>query len=100
MTIQVAAFRWVPPFAQGFVRDLRIRWALEEAGWPYEIELIDFERAKSPEYRGWQPFRGHPAASGGALGSAGAVRSGRTGADHDLGDRGAQLDRALHPEVH
>ena len=61
MTIQVAAFRWVPPFAQGFVRDLRIRWALEEAGWPYEIELIDFERAKSAEYRGWQPFGQIPA---------------------------------------
>jgi glutathione S-transferase len=32
MTIQVSAFRWVPAFAQGYVRDLRVRWALEEAG--------------------------------------------------------------------
>ena len=32
--IRVSAFRWVPPFAQGLVRDLRVRWALEEAGLP------------------------------------------------------------------
>ncbi len=32
--IQVSAYRWVPPFAQGYVRDLRVRWALEEAGLP------------------------------------------------------------------
>ena len=43
MTIQVSAFRWVPPFAQGYVRDLRVRWALEEAGLPYEAKLIDQE---------------------------------------------------------
>ena len=32
MTCEVSAFYWVPPFAQGYVRDLRVRWALEEAG--------------------------------------------------------------------
>jgi glutathione S-transferase len=32
MTIHVSAFRWVPSFAQGYVKDLRVRWALEEAG--------------------------------------------------------------------
>ncbi len=37
--IQVSAFRMVPPFAQGFVRDLRIRWALGEARLPYEAGL-------------------------------------------------------------
>ena len=37
MTIRLTAFRWVPPFAQGYVRDLRVRWALEEAGLPYEV---------------------------------------------------------------
>jgi glutathione S-transferase len=35
MSIEVSAFRWVPPFAQGLVRDLRVRWALEEAGLAY-----------------------------------------------------------------
>ena len=38
--IRVSAFRWVPPFAQGLARDFRVRWALEEAGLPYEERLI------------------------------------------------------------
>ena len=41
--IEVSAFKWVPPFAQGHVRDLRVRWALEEAGLPYKAVLIDLE---------------------------------------------------------
>ncbi|MGD9509865.1 MAG: glutathione S-transferase family protein [Geminicoccaceae bacterium] len=61
MTIQVSAFRWVPDFAQGFVRDLRVRWALEEAGLPYEAVLIDQEIKATPEYRAWQPFGQVPA---------------------------------------
>lgn len=40
MTITVTAFRWVPPFAQGLVRDLRVRWALEELGLPYTQRLM------------------------------------------------------------
>ena len=58
MTIQFTAFRWVPPFAQGWVRDLRIRWALEEAGLPYEVILIDGD---TESYRQWQPFGQVPA---------------------------------------
>lgn len=61
MTIQVSAFRWVPPFAQGYVRDLRVRWALEEAGLPYEATLIDPQIQTSPDYREWQPFGQVPA---------------------------------------
>lgn len=61
MTIQLTAFRWVPPFAQGYVRDLRIRWALEEAGLPYEVVLIDPNTQKSEGYRQWQPFGQVPA---------------------------------------
>jgi glutathione S-transferase len=60
-TIQVSAFRWVPPFAQGYVRDLRIRWALEEAGLPYEAVLMDRQNCNSPDYRHWQPFGQVPA---------------------------------------
>jgi glutathione S-transferase len=45
MSIQLTALRWAPEFAQGYVRDLRIRWALEEAGLPYSIVLIDRENA-------------------------------------------------------
>ena len=61
MTIQVSAFGWVPPFAQGFVRDLRVRWALEEAGLPYEATLIGRAMQTSDDYRDWQPFGQVPA---------------------------------------
>ncbi len=59
--ITVTAFRWVPPFAQGLVRDLRVRWALEEAGLPYQEQLIGLEDKDSAEYRGLQPFGQVPA---------------------------------------
>jgi glutathione S-transferase len=61
MTIQVSAFKWVPPFAEGHVRDLRVRWALEEAGLPYEAVLIDQDGKNTPDYRAWQPFGQVPA---------------------------------------
>jgi glutathione S-transferase len=59
--IQVSAFKWVPPFAQGHVRDLRVRWALEEAGLPYEAILLDPRGERPDEYRHWQPFGQVPA---------------------------------------
>ena len=52
--IEITAFRWVPPFAQGVVRDLRARWALEEAGLDYRVRLLDQQRP--PEYLLEQPF--------------------------------------------
>ena len=58
---KVSAFRWVPPFAQGLVRDLRVRWALEEAGLPYEARLIGPEDQRSESYRRLQPFGQVPA---------------------------------------
>src|ERR1700733_261313 len=61
MTTYVSAYRWVPPFAQGYVKDLRIRWALEEAGLPYEATLIDSTIRTSEGYRRWQPFGQVPA---------------------------------------
>ena len=61
MIAQVTAFRSVPDFAQGFVKDLRVRWALEEAGWPYEQVLIDGDVQASDAYRRWQPFAQVPA---------------------------------------
>jgi glutathione S-transferase len=54
--ITVSAFRWVPPFAQGLVRDLRVRWALEEAGLDYRPRLIGPEDQSSEGYRALQPF--------------------------------------------
>jgi glutathione S-transferase len=61
MTIELTAFRWVPPFAQGYVRDLRLRWALEEAGLPYTVTLVGLEDRESETYRRWQPFGQVPA---------------------------------------
>ncbi len=60
-TIRVSAFRWVPPFAQGLVRDLRVRWALEEAGLAYEERLIGREDQLSEAYLNLQPFGQVPA---------------------------------------
>jgi glutathione S-transferase len=53
---RVSAFRWVPPFAQGLVRDLRVRWALEEMGLPYEERRIVPEDPRSETYLSLQPF--------------------------------------------
>lgn len=52
--IEITAFRWVPPFAAGIVRDHRVRWALEEAGLDYRERLLDQQRP--PEYLLEQPF--------------------------------------------
>jgi glutathione S-transferase len=54
--ITISAFRWVPPFAQGQVRDLRVRWALEEAGVAYQTRLLEQGDQDKPEYRALQPF--------------------------------------------
>ncbi|MEZ6022555.1 MAG: glutathione S-transferase family protein [Hyphomonadaceae bacterium] len=54
--ITISAFAWVPEFAQGQVRDLRARWALEEAGLPYQSRLLTQGDQDKPEYRALQPF--------------------------------------------
>ena len=66
-TIRVSVFRAVPPFAQGLVRDLRVRWALEEAGLPYVENVIGPEDQKSAAYRRLQPFGQVPAYEEGDL---------------------------------
>ena len=50
----ITTFAWVPAFARGFVRDLRPRWAFEEVGQPYDVELI--RDGKTAEHRRRQPF--------------------------------------------
>ena len=59
--ITLSAFRWVPPFAQGQVRDFRVRWALEEAGIPYREMLVGSEDLATAGYRALQPFGQVPA---------------------------------------
>jgi glutathione S-transferase len=63
--IEITAFRWVPEFAQGVVRDLRARWALEEAGLDYRVRLLDQQRP--PEYLLEQPFDQVPCFSDGQV---------------------------------
>jgi glutathione S-transferase len=65
--ITLSAFRWVPPLAQGLVRDLRVRWALEEAGIPYQERLIGPEDQSTAAYRALQPFGQVPAIETGDL---------------------------------
>ena len=65
--IKLSAFRWVPPFAQGLVRDFRVRWALEEAGIPYQEMLIGPEDQATAAYRALQPFGQVPAIDTGEL---------------------------------
>jgi glutathione S-transferase len=59
--ITITAFQWVPDFARGQVRDLRVRWALEEAGIPYKTRLLAFGEGDSAEYRAIQPWGQVPA---------------------------------------
>ena len=54
--IIVSAFKSVPPFARGLVRDLRVRWALEEIGRPYDVELLNARAPRPDEYLARQPF--------------------------------------------
>jgi glutathione S-transferase len=65
--ISLSAFRWVPPVAQGLVRDLRVRWALEEADIPYQERLISGEDQATAAYRALQPFGQVPAIEEGDL---------------------------------
>ena len=58
---ELTAFKWVPKFAVGLVRDLRIRWALEEIERPYRVKLLDALNPRPPEYFLEQPFGQVPA---------------------------------------
>ena len=63
--IEVTAFRWVPEGAQGLVKDLRVRWALGEAGLDYRVRLIGLERPEG--YREDQPFEQVPCLKDGTV---------------------------------
>jgi glutathione S-transferase len=71
--IEVTAFAWVPPFARGFVRDLRVRWALEEIDLSYRVRLIGgaagmaLGPARPENYLADQPFGQVPVYKEGAL---------------------------------
>jgi glutathione S-transferase len=59
--IQVSVLGWAPPIVHGLVRDLRVRWTLEEAGWPYSEHVVNQAEQASAKYRELQPFGQVPA---------------------------------------
>ncbi|GLV26526.1 glutathione S-transferase family protein [Sphingobium sp. Cam5-1] len=61
MTISITAFERSPDRGRGMARDMRVRWALEEAGVPYQVRLLSFEEMKQPSYLASQPFGQIPA---------------------------------------
>lgn len=54
-SLVLTTFDWVLPPPRGFVRDIRIRWALEEAGLPYRVESVPFKERKAVHFE-HQPF--------------------------------------------
>jgi len=60
-TTVITGFRAGPPFIEGLVRDLRVRWAFEEIGRGYRAELFDAMAARPEGYSEWQPFGQVPA---------------------------------------
>src|SRR5579871_3115380 len=59
--IELSVLGWAPPIVHGLVRDLRVRWALEEAGWPYSEDVLSRAEQASADYRDLQPFGQVPA---------------------------------------
>jgi glutathione S-transferase len=56
MTIVITAFERSPDGGQGLARDMRVRWALEEVGQPYEVRLVSFRARQEPAHLRLHPF--------------------------------------------
>lgn len=56
MTPTITVFERSPDGGRGLARDMRVRWALEEAGQPYEVRLLSFAAMKEPAHRALHPF--------------------------------------------
>ncbi|MBD9667213.1 glutathione S-transferase family protein [Variovorax sp. VRV01] len=56
MTITITAFERSPDGGKGLARDTRVRWALEEAGLPYEVRLVSFRAMKEAAHLALNPF--------------------------------------------
>ena len=56
MTVIITAWDRSPDGGMGLARDTRVRWALEEAGQPYEVRLVSFRAMKEPAHRALHPF--------------------------------------------
>ncbi len=51
----ITAFECSPDEGQGLARDMRVRWALEEVGRPYDVRLVSMKALKEPEHRARNP---------------------------------------------
>jgi glutathione S-transferase len=67
ITITITAFERSPDGGKGLARDTRVRWALEEAGQPYEVRLVSFGAMKEPAHRALHPFGQIPTYEEGGL---------------------------------
>jgi glutathione S-transferase len=56
MTITITAFERSPDGGKGLARDMRVRWALEEADLPYDVRLVAFRAMKEPAHLALHPF--------------------------------------------
>ena len=56
MTITITAFERSPDRGKGLARDMRVRWALEEVGQPYDVRLVSFKTMREPAHLALQPF--------------------------------------------
>jgi len=56
MTPTITAFERSPDRGKGQARDMRVRWALEEVGQPYEVRLVSFGEMKEPAHLALHPF--------------------------------------------
>jgi glutathione S-transferase len=56
MTITITAFERSPDGGKGLARDMRVRWALEEVGQPYDVRLLSFKAMKEPAHLALHPF--------------------------------------------
>jgi glutathione S-transferase len=56
MTVTITAFEQSPDRGRGLARDMRVRWALEEVGQPYDVRLVSFKAMKQPAHLALQPF--------------------------------------------
>jgi glutathione S-transferase len=75
MTITITAFERSPDRGRGLARDMRVRWALEEVGQPYDVRFLSFKAMKEPAHLTLQPFGQIPTYEDGdlALFESGAI---------------------------
>ena len=67
MTITITTFERSPDGGKGLARDTRVRWALEEAGLPYDVRLVSFAAMKQPAHLALHPFGQIPTYEAGDL---------------------------------